>query len=136
MEATRLQADENPKSSGHGNPNWLPGTSQNPAGKESNAKRHARREAIIAKWAEPFGGAATLSPAERDLLHQAADLVLRKPHNAEDAVRIANTVSKILAQVGFVDKRTRRREPPAMTLQEYAASVAGPKASESDGDPP
>jgi hypothetical protein len=57
-----------------GNPRWVKGVSQNPRGRESKAARLARREATIARWAEPFGGVATLKPAEVDLLHQAAEL--------------------------------------------------------------
>jgi hypothetical protein len=112
--ANPVQEAEQPKPR-RGNPNWAAGTSQNPAGKESKAARQARREAIIREWAEPFvGGMAMLQPAELALLHQAAELVLRNPRmrTAEDAVRCANTVSRILAQVGFVDRRPREPLDP------------------------
>jgi hypothetical protein len=90
---------------------WPKGVSGNPRGRESKASRLARREAIIAAWAEPFGGVAVLKPAELDLLRQAAELAMIRPRSAEDQVRVANTISKIMAQVGFADRR-RKREPP------------------------
>jgi hypothetical protein len=98
-----------------GNPNWARGVSQNPRGRETKAEREARRDAIIAAWADPFGGVAVLRSAELTLLREAAELSMCKPRNSEDRVRHANTISKILAQVGFVGKRDRRRqaEPPS-----------------------
>jgi hypothetical protein len=93
-----------------GNPNWVRGVSQNPRGRETKAEREARRDAIIAAWADPFGGVAVLRSAELTLLREAAEVSMCKPRNSEDRVRHANTISKILAQVGFVDKR-RCREP-------------------------
>src|SRR5262245_46654272 len=113
MEMTE-QESEHKRS--RGNPNWVPGVSQNPAGRESKAVRLARRDAIIAGWAEPFGGVTVLRSAELELLRQAAELSMCRPRNAEDRVRHANTISKILAQVGFVDKRHRREpDPPSQS---------------------
>jgi hypothetical protein len=108
-----------------GNPRWVKGVSQNPRGRESKAARLARREATIARWAEPFGGVATLKPAEVDLLHQAAELSLIRPRTVEDAVRVANTISKILAQVGFADRR--KREPAGPTATDLRTYLAGLK---------
>jgi hypothetical protein len=53
-----------------------------------------------------------LEPAELDLLHQAAELHLRniRARKAEDAVRIANCISKILAQVGLVNREQPREQ--------------------------
>jgi len=93
---------------------FQPGVSGNPKGSESKAERHARREALIRQWTEPFGGMASLQAAEIDLLHQAAELALRK-YPRREAVRVANTISKILAQCGLVagytGRRRRRSEP-------------------------
>jgi hypothetical protein len=111
------------------NPKWLPGVSQNPHGRESKATRMARRDAILAEWAAPYGGVVALRPAELDLLRQAAELVLIRPRTAEDKVRAANTVSKILAQVGFVDKHRKRESAADMTLADYVASKAKPEAA-------
>jgi hypothetical protein len=99
--------------------------SPNPRGRESKASRLARREAIIAEWCEPHGGIAVLKPAERDLLHQAAELSLMRPRTVEDQVRVANTISKILAQVGFADKRRKRELSEASTpdLRTYLAGL-------------
>jgi hypothetical protein len=85
-----------------GNPKWVTGVSQNPRGRESNAARRARRDAIIAAWAEPHGGVASLEPAEMTLLRQAAELDMSKSRTAEDRVRTANAIAKSMLQVGFV----------------------------------
>jgi len=102
---------------------WRPGQSGNPRGRESKASRLARREATIARWAEPYGGVAELKPAELDLLHQAAELSLMRPRTVEDQVRVANTISKILAQVGFADKRRKREPPSAPDLATYLRTL-------------
>src|SRR6266508_3211547 len=96
-----------------GNPNWVPGRSQNPKGRESKAQRHARRERIIEEWCKPHGGLAALRPAELVLLHEAAELMIVRVRNSVDQVRRAKTISKILQQVGFVDRHDRRRGPAA-----------------------
>src|SRR5262245_42752286 len=89
------------------------GESGNPRGRESKAARIERRDAIIAGWAEPVGGMAVLKPAELELLRIAAELSMSRPRNAEQRTRHANTISKIMAQVGFCDKRRRRPDPEA-----------------------
>jgi len=114
---------QEPQQERRGNPAWVKGTSQNPRGKESRASRLARREAIIGRWTEPHGGVAALRPAELDLLHQAAELSLMRPRTVEDQVRVANTISKILAQVGFADKRRKREPPSAPDLRTYLAGL-------------
>jgi len=78
---------------------------------------------IIGRWTEPHGGVAALRPAELDLLHQAAELSLMRPRTVEDQVRVANTISKILAQVGFADKRRKREPPSAPDLGTYLAGL-------------
>jgi hypothetical protein len=114
------QEQEQRKPSRDGNPRWLPGVSGNPVGRESREARHARRARLISEWAAPFGGMAVLQPAELDLLHQAAELALRKqPRKAEDAVRVANVISKILQQCRLVDKRRRREPQSGPTLAQY-----------------
>jgi hypothetical protein len=95
-----------------GNPSWVRGVSQNPRGRETKAEREARRDAIIAAWAEPFGGVAVLRSAELELLRQGAELSMCRPRNAEDRVRHANTISKIMVLVGFVDNRRNRESAP------------------------
>jgi hypothetical protein len=91
---------------------FKPGRSGNPKGRESAAKRQARCDALIATWTAPVGGVAALKPAEIDLLRSAADVYLRPPRRGEDPVRRLNTVSKVLALIGLVDRR-RKRERPA-----------------------
>jgi len=101
---------------GPGNPSWSKGVSANPRGRENAAQRRARRDAIIAAWAEPYGGIEVLRPAELMLLNQAAELSMVRPRRSQDQVRHANTISKILTQVGFVSKHPREplveEEPP------------------------
>jgi len=87
----------------------------NSRGRETKAERLARRDAIIAAWCQPFGGAAILTPGERTLLEHAAELSMCKPRNAEDRVRHANSISRIMTQCGLVSGfagKTRRRSQP------------------------
>jgi hypothetical protein len=124
-----LQGEKQETEQKRGNPRWVKGVSQNPRGRESKAARQARREAVIAAWAEPYGGVAALKPAELDLLYQAAELSLVRPRTVEDQVRVANTISKILAQVGFADKH-RKREPAGPDLRAQFRAAYGLRASE------
>src|SRR5262249_56661 len=77
-----------------------PGQSGNPAGRESAASRRARIAAMVEQWVAELGG--KVGAAERILLTRAAELtVMRHPRQAEQAVRVANSISKLLAQAGF-----------------------------------
>ena len=106
---------------------WRKGTSGNPRGSESKAARLARRDAIIAGWCEPYGGLASLKPAEVHLLIEAADLAMRpRPRREEDHCRRVNAISKILAQVGLCDKRRRREPPPAEQVGDLVVAKIGP----------
>jgi hypothetical protein len=89
-------------------PNQLPqqfpwrftsGQSGNPAGRPSRAERQARIDARARELAEEFGGIDRLSVVDRVLIEQAAALLVRKPHSAEDAVRCANAVGRLLSAV-------------------------------------
>jgi hypothetical protein len=102
-----------------------PAVSGYPHGRESKAARTARRERLISRWCEPYGGVSALVPAELDLLHQAAELALRnvRARTAEDAVRIANCISKIMAQVGLVN-RDQPREPAEVVEPERPPEVS------------
>ena len=64
-----------------------PGQSGNPAGRPSRAKRQACIDARARELATEFGGWDKLSTVDRVYVEQAAALLLRKPHSAEDAVR-------------------------------------------------
>jgi hypothetical protein len=82
-----------------------------------------------------------LEPAELDLLHQAAELHLRNIHarKAEDAVRIANCIAKIMSQVGLVNREQPREpvavepepEPTVSAREQIAAAVAEAEAKRS-----
>jgi hypothetical protein len=94
------------------------GQSGNPAGSLSRAAKLARRDALIAEWTRDIGGEGALSAVELDLVRKAAELMMLRSSKAEDAVRVANSVSKILAQVGLVDRRGKKREPEHVPLRE------------------
>jgi hypothetical protein len=112
-----------------GNPAWTKGTSGNLRGRESAASRRERIADRIETWTAPFGGLAAFNAAEMTLLHQAAELSLRRWRTADDQLRIARTISKLLAQVGIVNARgTRRAEPPdpfLLTLDRPEVAPAG-----------
>lgn len=113
---------------GEGRP-WRPGQSGNPVGKYSKAAHQARRDQIVADWAEPIGGVASLNRAELDLLRQAAELQMKHHRTSEEMTRAVNTISKIMAQVGLVDKRRRRELPSPPSLGDYVAR----KVAQRDG---
>jgi hypothetical protein len=96
------------------NGRFLAGVSGNPAGSHgrSRAARQARREALIASWTAHIGGPSSLTAVERDLLVQAAEAHMARPRTAEDVVRCANVVSKILTLVGLVP--LRKEEPSVL----------------------
>jgi hypothetical protein len=104
--------DQSPKRP-DGNPAWIKGVSGNPAGRESRATREARIADKLEEWAAPFGGIAVFNAAEIDLLRQAAELSLRRWRTADDQLRIARTISKLLAQVGIVAGAAKRKIEPA-----------------------
>src|SRR5262249_12697555 len=110
MQIPEQEREQRPR----GNPNWKPGVSQNPRGRETKAQRLARRDAIIAAWAEPHGGGEVPRSAGVELPRIAAEVSMCRRRNAEDRVRHANSISRILAQVGFVEPRRRHKpEPPS-----------------------
>jgi len=83
-----------------------PGVSGNPDGRERIAQRRARIAAKVEGWVAELGG--KVGAAEREMLQRAAELSMHKPQRNEDAVRTANTISKLLAQAGFNRHRKRR----------------------------
>jgi hypothetical protein len=82
-------------------PGFQPGQSGNPAGRESRAARAVRIEAKARELAQEFGGYDALSPVDRVLVTQAATLLLRRPKSAEDVVRVANSIQRLLASVAL-----------------------------------
>jgi hypothetical protein len=98
LQATKQEAEQKRRDT-----RFQPGVSGNPRGRESTATRAERRDAIIARWAEAVGGVEQLTAAQRDLLAIAAVLTMQRP-KAEDAVRVANSVARILSQCGVVTK--------------------------------
>jgi hypothetical protein len=128
MQATKQKPEQKPR----GNPSWIPGVSQNPAGKESKAARRARIERIVSDWCEPAGGTKAFNPAELALLARAAEMTLVLPRNPEDQVRVLNSIRGVLKQLGLVQHR--RREPSGPSLREYLTSEAA-RANEGASTP-
>ena len=86
--------------------------SGNPDGRERIAQRRERIAAKVEGWIAELGG--KVGAAEREMLQRAAELSMHKPRRNEDAVRTANTISKLLAQAGFHRHRRRKEEPSAL----------------------
>jgi hypothetical protein len=61
-----------------------------------------------------------MSPCDKVHLEQAATLLIRKPRSAEDAVRIANSVQRLLASVAL----RRGRQPIAPLRERLAAETS------------
>jgi hypothetical protein len=93
-------------------PGFQPGQSGNPTGRRSNAARAAAREAKARELTAELGGYDALSPIDKELALQVAGLALRKPRSAEDVVRHANAVDRILR--GLSRRRGRRPERRAL----------------------
>jgi hypothetical protein len=101
----------------------LPGRRANPRGRPSRAEKQGRIDAKARELAEEFGGLDRLSVVDRTLIEQAAALLVRKPHSAEDAVRCANAVGRLL---GAVERRRGTgKQNATRSLSEYAAEKAG-----------
>lgn len=78
---------------------FQPGVSGNPRGRMSAAERRALIEAKAAELASEFGGMSRLSAGSRALIEQAATLLLKRPRNGEDHVRLSNSVARLLGAV-------------------------------------
>jgi hypothetical protein len=102
MQQTEQQSQQQSKrlggTSGKG---FMPGRSGNRLGRMSNAAQRAAVEAKARELAIEFGGFESLSVVKRELLIQAAQLLLRRPKTSEDVVRHANAVTKILRAIGL-----------------------------------
>jgi hypothetical protein len=85
------------------NPGWFrPGQSGNPsgmAGRSTKAQRAEKARALLLKLAKPFGGLMKLSDLERIRLEQAAALLMRKPPNAGEHVRLVNAADRLIGSV-------------------------------------
>jgi hypothetical protein len=91
-------ADQN-TARGPGNPNWRPGVSGNPRGRLSKAERDAKVRRTMIRLARPLGGIQKLTALELERLKLAAELLQRQPRNAEDRVRVANCIDRMLGSV-------------------------------------
>jgi hypothetical protein len=114
---------------------FQPGKSGNPAGGETRAVKEARLAGIITAWCQPYGGITAFNPAEHTLIRQAAELSLRHKRTADDHLRIARTISKLLMQVGIATGRKRAvaPDPFALTITQHAGQAA---AAQRASEPP
>jgi hypothetical protein len=69
----------------------------------------------------PFGGIERLPPASRMLARKAAALSTRRAKTLEDETRIANIVSRLLAQAGLASSREPRLLEPVESEPEHVA---------------
>jgi hypothetical protein len=76
---------------------FLKGTSGNAKGRESAASCAARVEAKARELGVELGGFDALTEIDRTMLRTAAGLLLRRPKNTEDTVRIGNGIIRALA---------------------------------------
>jgi hypothetical protein len=76
---------------------FKPGQSGNPLG--PTAVREAKLRAALIKLARPFGGLGKLGALDRVRLEQAAQLLIRRPTNAEHSVRISNAIDRLIGSV-------------------------------------
>jgi hypothetical protein len=88
---------------------FRPGVSGNPRGRISNARQQASVEAKARELATALGGFDSLSATERAQLEIAAALLLRRPADDVNAVRLANAASRIIATL----ERRRGKAKPA-----------------------
>jgi hypothetical protein len=126
---TMQSPEQTPQQRRHG---FQPGKSGNPRGRLSNAAKQERVEATARELAAEFGGYDALSPVDRVLITHAAMLVLRTPRSAEDVVRVANAVQRILGGLG---KRKRKHEPEERPLQRYLRDRAVAAGSDGEAGP-
>jgi hypothetical protein len=66
-------------------------------GRPTNAERRLKVEAEAELLAEPFGGLAALEAADRVLLLRATEMLMRRPKNSNDIVRMANAAGRIIS---------------------------------------
>jgi Family of unknown function (DUF5681) len=82
-------------------PHWQfkPGQSGNPRGRPSKAEQAAKAHAMLVRLAKPFGGLGKLGVLERVRLEQAVALLMRKPPNSEEHVRLVNAADRLIGSV-------------------------------------
>ena len=83
---------------------YRPGESGNPAG---YVTRRLKLERKIAELAVPYGA---LAPDETELIRQAALLTMRKVHDADQQVRVANALRSIFELLA--ERRSKPRPLP------------------------
>jgi hypothetical protein len=99
---------------------FQPGVSGNPAGRMSAAACAARVEAKARELAAELGGYDSVTEIDRVLLRTAAGLLLRRPKNGEDAVRVGNGIIRALVTLQrkyhVVPKPLPVQPPPSPSL--------------------
>jgi GAF domain-containing protein len=111
------------------------------AGVDGRSAPARRLRDIEAQLAEPLGGVASLTPVERGRVQAAAALSVRLEAvrsalaagdcvaSDEDLTRLANTLSRALAQLERLVAAKRRASNPASSLADYLASKAAEVAA-------
>jgi hypothetical protein len=108
-----------------GNPAFVAGApSVNPSGRPSKAEKQARRDALVIDLAAEFGGLSVLTVADRIMLTQCAELLLRRPSDADQQVRVTNAVTRIIGGLRkHLGIRPGKREEP-VDVDVYLAEAA------------
>ncbi len=114
---------------------FLPGKSANPAGRPSRAEKQARIDAKARELAAELGGWEKLTIVDRVRLEQCAALLVRRPTSAEDAVRCANAVDRLL---GAVERRRGKlhETKPGAALDAHLAELAMQPPEPDEDDQP
>jgi hypothetical protein len=76
-----------------------PSNCANPAGRPTKAQRAALVRKTMIKLARPLGGLRALNSLDLERLRLAAELAQRQPKNAEDRVRVANAIDRMLGSI-------------------------------------
>jgi hypothetical protein len=107
---------------------FRPGFSGNPRGPRS--RKQLRDERMIELAAE-FGGVDALSPGDKAMLGQAADLLnsIRKTTSDNDKVRIINTVNRIVSGI-------RERHAPKRVSDPWLVELLDPDVDRSKASAP
>jgi hypothetical protein len=115
---------------------FMPGSHASPSGRPSKAQRLALVRKTMIKLARPLGGLRALNSLDLERLRLAAELAQRQPKNAEDRVRVANAIDRMLGSIersklaAAPQRRqsTRGHMPARSELPRSLATLVKPRA--------